>query len=302
MKKQMNISSLRKYVRNVLKEAYTTPSNKSEVPDSSSEITNIALKIGPKLMNNPNLLKIADKISKDPKAVSDIQKYVNSINGGISEEVEIGNDFIKKSIEKGIMLTKNMQEDSVTKKIVDKNLHIPMYGIAGLVGGYLADKYFDNPIIEKAAYATAEYIQGIGTVFINHAATSELTHNPNLIMAAGAAIGLIVSYVALMVLDKVKQKSVDDFDLGSLFFPKALRKDLNQKSKINEDDSNLRAMLHTLVGNEMKSGKRADMHGSHHVEEHKKAEKELENFLSQNPSMLEFVEEVEEHFMKQLYK
>lgn len=66
----------------------------------------------------------------------------------------------------------------------------------------------------------------------------------------------------------------------------------------------LRAMLHTLVGNEVKLGKRADMYGgvSHHVEEHKKAEKELEIFLLQNPSMMDFVEEVEDHFLKRPYR
>ena len=38
------------------------------------------------------------------------------------------------------------------------------------------------------------------------------------------------------------------------------------------------------------------------LEEHRKAEQALEAFLQQNPSMYEFVEEVEDHFYKQLYK
>lgn len=73
-------------------------------------------------------------------------------------------------------------------------------------------------------------------------------------------------------------------------------------ASINEDTNFLRATLHTLVGNEMKLGKRADMYGGvgHHVEEHKKAEQELEMFLLKNPSMLEFVEEVEAYFMNRL--
>ena len=76
----------------------------------------------------------------------------------------------------------------------------------------------------------------------------------------------------------------------------------NATNSINEDTNSLRATLHTLVGNEMKLGKRADMYGGvgHHVEEHKKAEKELEMFLLKNPSMLEFVEEVEAYFMNRL--
>ena len=88
-------------------------------------------------------------------------------------------------------------------------------------------------------------------------------------------------------------------DLSASFGPKN-----ESNSVISEDNSSLRATLHTLVGNEMKLGKRADMYGgvSHHVEEHEKAEKELEKFLQENPAMLEFVEEVEEYFMKQLYK
>lgn len=239
MSKKMTISDLQKHIISevkklhrieVLKEEKAMLNkmlNENEESENSSEIINTALKIGPKLMNNPSLLKIADKISKDPKAVSDIKKYVNSINGGINEEAEVDNDFIKKSIEKSIMLSKNIQEDSITKQLVDKDLHIPLHGIAGLVGGYLADKYFDNPIIEKAAYATAEYLKGIGTIYNYHPATSELTYNPNLVIAGGAAVGLIISCIALMVLDKISVKNKNsNFHFSSLFFPRALNKDI----------------------------------------------------------------------------
>jgi len=81
--------------------------------------------------------------------------------------------------------------------------------------------------------------------------------------------------------------------------------DMDDKSNysMNEDSSNLRSMLHTLVGNEMRLEKRADMYGvDWQVKEHEKAKQELENFLRQNPSMLEFKDEVEDHFMNQLYK
>ena len=76
------------------------------------------------------------------------------------------------------------------------------------------------------------------------------------------------------------------------------------RNGLNEDGDNLRSMLHTLVGNAIRLGKRADMSGgvSWQVEEHQKAEQELENFLTQNPSMIEFVEQVEDHFLKQLYR
>jgi hypothetical protein len=70
----------------------------------------------------------------------------------------------------------------------------------------------------------------------------------------------------------------------------------------NENKETLRKQLHTLVGNEMKLGKKADMGGAaHHKEEHKKAEKELKDFLRDNPSMEKYQDEVEEHFYKQLY-
>jgi hypothetical protein len=67
-------------------------------------------------------------------------------------------------------------------------------------------------------------------------------------------------------------------------------------------EKSLRSLLHTLVGNEMRLGKRANMYGgvTHHVEAHKKAENELEKFLEENPSMMDRVETVEEHFRKQL--
>ena len=88
-------------------------------------------------------------------------------------------------------------------------------------------------------------------------------------------------------------------DIKSSFIPES-----KVKKKLIKEDANLRSQLHTLVGNEMRLEKRADMYGgvSHHVEEHKKAKKELDDFLKENPSMMEFVEEVEEHFLRQLYK
>jgi hypothetical protein len=74
------------------------------------------------------------------------------------------------------------------------------------------------------------------------------------------------------------------------------------ESHENENKETLRKQLHTLVGNEMKLGKKADMGGAaHHKEEHKKAEKELKDFLNDNPSMEKYQDEVEEHFYKQLY-
>ena len=67
------------------------------------------------------------------------------------------------------------------------------------------------------------------------------------------------------------------------------------------EEESLRSQLHTLVGAEMRLEKR-NMYGvARHEEEHKKAKEELENFLKQNPSMMDCVEEVEEHFLKQLY-
>ncbi len=69
-------------------------------------------------------------------------------------------------------------------------------------------------------------------------------------------------------------------------------------------ESDSRSQLHTLVGNEMRLRKRVDMYGGkvpHHVEEHEKAKKELEQFLKDNPSMVEHVETVEDHFLKKLY-
>lgn len=72
---------------------------------------------------------------------------------------------------------------------------------------------------------------------------------------------------------------------------------------MEQQQKRLRAQLHTLVGNEMKSGKRLSMFGGQplHEEAHKKAEDELEKFLKENPSMMEHVETVEEHFRKQIY-
>ena len=108
------------------------------------------------------------------------------------------------------------------------------------------------------------------------------------------------------ILGPPPQNSVDINDTNNVFdkmFDNPLDKLKNLEE--NEDSSSLRATLHTLVGKEMRLEKRADNYGgmsSHHVEAHAKAKQELDNFLRQNPSMMEFVEAVESHFLNQLYK
>jgi hypothetical protein len=72
---------------------------------------------------------------------------------------------------------------------------------------------------------------------------------------------------------------------------------------LQENEESLRSQLHTLIGNEMRLGKRVGMtRASHHEEEHKKAEKAVEDFLKKNPSMEEYRDEVEDHFTKLLFK
>lgn len=73
--------------------------------------------------------------------------------------------------------------------------------------------------------------------------------------------------------------------------------------ELQENEEGLRSQLHTLVGNEMRLGKKVGMTGaSHHEEEHKKAEKAVEDFLRKNPSMEEYRDKVEDHFTKLLFK
>jgi hypothetical protein len=73
--------------------------------------------------------------------------------------------------------------------------------------------------------------------------------------------------------------------------------------ELQENEESLRSQLHTLVGNEMRLGKRVGMTGaSNHAEEHKKAEKAVEDFLRMNPSMEDYRDEVEDHFTKLLFK
>jgi hypothetical protein len=86
---------------------------------------------------------------------------------------------------------------------------------------------------------------------------------------------------------------------GDFTFPLAQFK----ADSLQENEEGLRSQLHSLVGNEMRLGKRANMTGaSHHIEEHEKAEKAVEDFLRKNPSMEEYRDEVEDNFTKLLFK
>jgi hypothetical protein len=86
---------------------------------------------------------------------------------------------------------------------------------------------------------------------------------------------------------------------GDFVFPLAQFK----TDSLQENEEGLRSQLHTLVGNEMRLGKRANMTGaSHHVEEHEKAEKAVEDFLRKNPSMEEYRDKIEDNFTKLLFK
>ena len=76
-----------------------------------------------------------------------------------------------------------------------------------------------------------------------------------------------------------------------------------------EKGENLRGKLHTLVGKVMRLEKRMEMRGFtsddkdvHFVREYEEAEMELEEFLQKHPSMNNHLEEVEDHFIKQLYQ
>jgi hypothetical protein len=76
-----------------------------------------------------------------------------------------------------------------------------------------------------------------------------------------------------------------------------------------EKGENLRGKLHTLVGKVMKLEKRMEMRGFTSddkdvpfVREYEEAEMELEEFLQKHPSMNNHLEEVEDHFIKQLYQ
>ena len=86
---------------------------------------------------------------------------------------------------------------------------------------------------------------------------------------------------------------------GDFVFPLAQFK----AASLQENEEGLRSQLHSLVGNEMRLGKRVGMTGaSHHEEEHKKAEKAVEDFLRMNPSMEEYRDEVEDYFTKLLFR
>ena len=76
-----------------------------------------------------------------------------------------------------------------------------------------------------------------------------------------------------------------------------------------EKGENLREKLHTLVGKVMRLEKRMEMRGFtsddkdvHFVREYEEAEMELEEFLQKHPSMNDYLEEVEDQFIKQLYQ
>jgi hypothetical protein len=85
---------------------------------------------------------------------------------------------------------------------------------------------------------------------------------------------------------------------GNFIFPL----DQFKSTSLEENEENLRGQLHTLVGSKMRLEKRADMTGApHHIEEYEKAEKELNNFLRNNPSMMDDFDKVTDHFMKLLY-
>jgi hypothetical protein len=101
---------------------------------------------------------------------------------------------------------------------------------------------------------------------------------------------------------------MDNFDVHK-WRREYLRENKNMVTE-GEDVSAFRQKLHALIGNEMRLGKRADMSGaSHHTEEHKRAEKEYEDFLrssdyyKNNAEAAEkVIDAVTDHFTKQLYE
>ncbi|OQA37923.1 MAG: hypothetical protein BWY51_00992 [Parcubacteria group bacterium ADurb.Bin316] len=65
----------------------------------------------------------------------------------------------------------------------------------------------------------------------------------------------------------------------------------------------LRSQLHTLIGNRERAEKRWTFTFNSEAEGlYKKAKKDVEDFLKEHPEMKPFVETVEDHFYKILYK
>lgn len=86
-------------------------------------------------------------------------------------------------------------------------------------------------------------------------------------------------------------------------FDKTVKGDVLENSYNEENVNSLRKQLHTLVGNEMRLEKRVNMYGGDaHKSAHNEAKRELEAFLRDNPLMMDYVEDVEEHFSKRLYE
>ena len=168
-----------------------TPENGNQNNNPNEIVGKISKEI-PKLINNKAVLQMSDEISKDPKAVEELKKFMTMGGGKSVTENENGvvlpdMNFFKNAIQYGVSHSKDLNEGPQ-----GGNIGAFMGLFAG--GAYLAQHFF-HPVYEKTILGA--------TAISTHLAGTPI-HDPMTVQALGGLAAAILGCIAYNVFKKKK--------------------------------------------------------------------------------------------------
>jgi hypothetical protein len=163
------------------------PENKTN--GNTNDIENKIVAAIPKLIQNPTIQDISNKVMSDPNAIAALKQFMNK--GGVNElensNVEVPDmSFFKKAISYGA-------EHARTLKEGDQGGNIGAFFGMFAGGAYLADKFFPNPIVMQKIATNIGVIDQLGSQY-----------DPMAVAGLGGLAAAILGVIAYNVFKKIK--------------------------------------------------------------------------------------------------
>jgi hypothetical protein len=171
----------------------------SDTFKSADEIETSIQQAIPKIISDPTIQNISNKILNDPKGIDALKQFVNT--GDIQEYEDMGVKipdmrFFKNIIHKGVEQSKNISEAMDDDQGGNIGAFLGMF--AG--GAYLADKYFPNPqVFDKITTY-------IGDKLVTYDSALHSAYDPMAVQALGGLSAAILGCIAYNVFKKLRNK------------------------------------------------------------------------------------------------
>lgn len=166
-----------------------TQSLENKTQGNTGAIENKIVAAIPKLIQNPIIRDISNKVMSDPKAIAALKQFMNK--GGVNElentNVEVPDmSFFKDVINYGVEHASTLKED-------DQGGNIGAFFGMFVGGAYLADKFFPNPIVMQKIATNIGVVDQLGNQY-----------DPMAVAGLGGLAAAILGCIAYNVFKKIK--------------------------------------------------------------------------------------------------